>query len=166
MLKAMSLVSSPKARLRIIGEGPLEDAVREATLRDPRITYLGRVPLRGVMVAMGGACAVLVPSEWYEPFGRVAAEALAVGTPVICAGMGGVAEIVEKGKTGFHVRPLDPADLARVLDLTTEDPSLLDRMRGDARRAYEASYTPELGYHYLMKGYLKAIENSARPASQ
>jgi glycosyltransferase involved in cell wall biosynthesis len=50
-----------------------------------------------------------------EPFGRVVAEAMACGVPVIATREGGPAEIVEDGATGWLVPPRDTAALARQL---------------------------------------------------
>ena len=54
---------------------------------------------------MGQALTVIVPSRWPEPFGRVALEALMLGTPVIASRRGGLTEIVSDGKTGILVEP-------------------------------------------------------------
>ena len=43
----------------------------------------------------------VVPSEFEEPFGMVAIEAMAAGTPVLAARKGGLPEIVRDGVTGF-----------------------------------------------------------------
>lgn len=53
-----------------------------------------------------------------EPFGRVLAEALACGKPVVAARAGGVPEIVDEGRTGLLVAPGDDEALAAaILDL-------------------------------------------------
>ena len=44
---------------------------------------------------------VIVPSEWYEPFGLCAAEAMALGKPVIASNIGGLPEIVEDRINGY-----------------------------------------------------------------
>jgi glycosyltransferase involved in cell wall biosynthesis len=49
----------------------------------------------------GNAIATLVPSTWDEPFGMVAIESLASGTPVIALKSGALEEIVKDKKTGF-----------------------------------------------------------------
>lgn len=50
-----------------------------------------------------------------EAFGRVAAEAQAMGRPLVASNHGGVPEQVVDGETAFLVRPNDPGDLARGL---------------------------------------------------
>lgn len=52
---------------------------------------------------LGNARAVLMPVMWDEPFGLVAIEAMACGTPVIAFRRGGLTETIIDGKTGFLV---------------------------------------------------------------
>jgi glycosyltransferase involved in cell wall biosynthesis len=153
LLRGIAAVRSPEARFRIIGDGPMESEVRQAAAVDPRIQYDGRRPLAEVMRVMASARMVLVPSECYETFGRTAAEAFAVGTPVICSSAGAVTEIVQHGRTGFHFQNSNPAELARIIDRTLSDPGSLSGMRAAAREKYEASYTAERAYRLLMDSY-------------
>jgi len=52
---------------------------------------------------LSGACGLLMPIDWPEPFGLVMIEAMACGTPVIAFNRGSVPEIVDNGVTGFIV---------------------------------------------------------------
>ncbi len=70
-----------------------------------------------------------------EPFGRVVAEAMACGVPVIAARAGGPLEFVEDGVTGWLVRPNDTAALATTL-LRAMDADLTG-MGAAARRGAE-----------------------------
>ena len=56
---------------------------------------------------MGRAAAVLCPAKWDEPFGLVAAEAQATGTPVVAFRRGALEEVVVDGETGFLASPGD-----------------------------------------------------------
>lgn len=69
--------------------------------------WLGNIPREELHRRMGEAAAVLCPAHWEEPFGLVACEALAVGTPVIGYRRGGLAEVVADGETGYLVAPGD-----------------------------------------------------------
>jgi UDP-glucose:tetrahydrobiopterin glucosyltransferase len=56
---------------------------------------------------MARASVVLCPARWEEPFGMVAAEAQAAGTPVVAFRRGGLSEVIVDGLTGFLVPPDD-----------------------------------------------------------
>jgi len=160
LLKAASLVQG-SFRLNMVGEGPLEDEVKAAAAQNPKICYLGQRSQTDVLELMGTSRCLIFPSECYETFGRVAAEAFARGTPVIASRIGAVAEIVEDGRTGVHFAPGDPADLARTIDWTLAHPEAVARMRGEARLEYEAKYTADRNYELLMQIYERAIREGA-----
>jgi glycosyltransferase involved in cell wall biosynthesis len=65
------------------------------------VEWLGEVDDAGKQRLLGEATALLFPIDWPEPFGLVAIEALACGTPVVARPCGAVTEIVEPGVTGF-----------------------------------------------------------------
>jgi glycosyltransferase involved in cell wall biosynthesis len=100
---------------------------------------------------------VLIPSIWYETFGRTAVEAYSVGTPVIASRIGALAEIVDIGRTGFLCEPDDPAGLARAMTWFTQNQPAMPEMRLQARLEYLAKYTPERNYNLLMPIYERAI---------
>ncbi|MFM0717612.1 glycosyltransferase family 1 protein [Paraburkholderia strydomiana] len=74
------------------------------------------------------AADVFVTTPWYEPFGITPVEAMACGTPVIGADVGGIRYSVADGVTGFLVPPRDPVMLAVRLDQLRRDPALARRM--------------------------------------
>jgi glycosyltransferase involved in cell wall biosynthesis len=93
--------------------------------------------------------ASLMPGSWPEPFGLVAIEALACGTPVIARRVGGLPEIIRDGVDGFFGD--DATQLAfqvpRVeeLDRQAIRDSVLDRFSaGRMTDGYEAVYQAAL----------------------
>ena len=64
---------------------------------------------------------VLVPSIWWENAPLVIDEAFAFGKPVICSGIGGMAEKVTHGVNGLHVPPGQPQKLAEVMAHAAKD---------------------------------------------
>jgi glycosyltransferase involved in cell wall biosynthesis len=75
-----------------------------------------------------------------EGFGLAAAEAMAMGLPVIVADVPGVREIIEDGKEGLLTEPLIASDVARKVGRLLDDPALARRMGQAARRRAEALY--------------------------
>jgi glycosyltransferase involved in cell wall biosynthesis len=144
--------------LKIVGDGPLRDRVVSAAARQSNVEWLGHRPVADVHALMGKADMLVFPSQWYETFGRVAAEAFAAGTPVIAANIGAVAELVEHGRTGLKFRPGDPEDLVTQVEWALSHPAQLRRMREEVRTEFEAKYTAERNYRALMEIYEAALE--------
>lgn len=148
------------ATLKVVGDGPLAGSLAPG----PGVDWLGHRSPNEVGELMRGALALVFPSEWYETFGRVAAEAFAAGTPVIAADHGAVAELVEHGRTGLRFRPGDAQDLAAQLGRLLENPEERARMRLAARAEFEARYTAGENYRRLIGIYEAAIERAGVPA--
>lgn len=76
---------------------------------------------------------VILPSIWWENSPLVIQEAFLHGKPVICAGIGGMAEKVRDGIDGLHFRVGSAVDLAVQLRRLIEDRKLLDQLRSGVR---------------------------------
>jgi glycosyltransferase involved in cell wall biosynthesis len=150
--------------LKIVGDGPLRDRVVEAAARQSNVEWLGHRPVEDVHALMGKADMLVFPSQWYETFGRVVAEAFAAGTPVIAANIGAVAELVEHGRTGLKFRPGDPEDLVTQVEWALSHSAELRSMREEVRAEFEAKYTAERNYRALMEIYEAALERNKVPA--
>ena len=70
------------------------------------------------------AADIFVTMPWYEPFGITPLEAMACGTPVVGADVGGIKYSVADGLTGCLVPPHDPDALAATLAKLYRDPDL------------------------------------------
>ncbi|MBO0699165.1 MAG: glycosyltransferase family 1 protein [Zavarzinella sp.] len=105
-----------------------------------RVTFSGARG-RSELRAYYAAADVFVTTPWYEPFGITPLEAMACGTPVIGANVGGIKYSVRDGQTGFLVPPKDPAALAERLAILARDPELLRGMSRRARLRAVANFT-------------------------
>lgn len=88
----------PTLKLRIIGRGLLENKldqqIKDLHLED-RVVIAKHAKHKDLEKFYLQATVVLIPSFWPEPFGRVALEAIALGTPVVASNRGGLPEIIQ-----------------------------------------------------------------------
>jgi glycosyltransferase involved in cell wall biosynthesis len=66
-----------------------------------RIKYIERLPYPETLKMIGRARGLLFPLQWDEPFGLVAVEAMAAGTPVLAYRRGSMPELIKNGETGY-----------------------------------------------------------------
>jgi len=115
LIGAFARLALPDARLVIVGSADSSHAGYERSLRE----LAASLGLSGRVVFAGGSdripeclsiADVVVSSNVRKPesFGLSAAEAMAMGKPVVAKGFGGVAEVVVHGKTGLLVPPDAP----------------------------------------------------------
>lgn len=105
-----------------------------------QVLFTGRKS-RDVLRYYYAASDVFVTTPWYEPFGITPLEAMACGTPVIGANVGGIKYSVADGKTGFLVPPNDPAALALKIEKLFSDSKLQTTMGLNAVKRVNKYFT-------------------------
>jgi glycosyltransferase involved in cell wall biosynthesis len=149
-------------RLVIAGDGPeratLEGQASLLGLSPPEVTFAGYQPAPKLHALIEGSRAMVVPSIWYETFGRVVIEAFCHARPVVVSDIGAIGELVHHGGTGLKFPPGDAAALGEALRTILGDGSLAGRLGANARAEYLAKYTPERNFEMLMRIYRFAIE--------
>ena len=116
LLAAMARMKTPRT-LDIVGTGNMEPKLKALA---EELGIADRVRFDGFQTNpqewMRAARCVVVPSLWQEPFGLVAAEAVALGRPVVAFAVGGLPEAC--GGKATLVPPGDIAALAKALENT------------------------------------------------
>ena len=119
LLAAMTRMKTPRT-LDIVGAGNMEGELKALAAR---LGLAERVRFRGFQANprawMHKAKCIVVPSFWQEPYGLVAAEAVAAGRPVVAFAIGGLPEAC--GGKATLVPPGDVAALAEALDCEGAD---------------------------------------------
>jgi glycosyltransferase involved in cell wall biosynthesis len=140
--------------LLVAGDGP-ERARIESEAPD-NVRFLGALPREKVFELLRAADATLLSSDW-ESFGLVVAESLAVGTPVLAAAAGGVAEVLENERNGLLVPAGDTNALADAIRRFFSDPELQARLRAAA-----AESVRRLAPEEVYPRYERIFEEAAR----
>jgi len=76
------------------------------------VVFFNRLPSDEYYKLMYRARAVVMPSIWPEPFGRIPVEANRLGVPAVVSSAGGLPETIVDGVTGYVFKANDVNDLA------------------------------------------------------
>lgn len=118
-----------------------------------RVRFLGE---RSDVPRILAAADVLLLPSWREAFGRIAIEAMAMGTPVVATDSGGPAEIVRPEVDGLLLAPKQPAEWARALAPLVESAALRARM-GAAARERAREFSVEVHAAQMMAAYRSIV---------
>ena len=125
----------PGTTLMIAGDGTQQDRLMEVARKHKvlrAVRFLGRADHDELLALLHRADVAVLPSH-YEPFGIVALEAAAAGTPLVTSNVGGLGEAVIDGETGLSVPPRDVAALADAVNAVLADPASAQRRAVAAR---------------------------------
>jgi len=143
------------AKLKIIGEGPLREALIDKmnVLGLKNVEFLGYKSGEELKSEIKKSMAVVLTSEWYENNPRSIIEGFALGKPAIGARIGGIPELVRDGDTGLTFTASDSADLHSKIMVFLGNPQSVERMGRNARRFVEEELGAEVHYKKLMDIY-------------
>ena len=132
-----------EAGMPLVLAGPLSDEhyAREVLwpLCSDDVTYAGHLRDTELATLVGSSSAALVTPAWDEPFGLVAAEALACATPVLGLARGGLREVV--GPEVGRLVPADGSETDVVQRCAAALPEVLALSRGACRAVAEAEHS-------------------------
>ncbi|MGH6945419.1 MAG: glycosyltransferase family 4 protein [Geminicoccaceae bacterium] len=151
-----------RVRLLVIGDGPLQAAMRRRASEMGvlgSIEFRGAVPHESALQALAGGGILVLPSL-SEGLPLVVLEAMAIGLPVVAAGVGGVPEIIEHGETGLLVDRQAPESYAQSVRLLLRDPDLRAGLIARARRRVAECFSWAAAKH----AYLELYRNILRQA--
>jgi glycosyltransferase involved in cell wall biosynthesis len=159
----------PGARLLLVGSVKFASAVTrfdnrgyEAELSalarrlglDDAVLFLGE---RADVAALLAAADVLLVPSWYEPFGRVAIEAMMMEVPVVATSVGGTKEVVRDGVDGVVLPPRAPALWTEAVIELLGDPQRRAAMGRSGRARVRTEFAPESHAGAIADAYRELI---------
>ena len=144
MIKASQHISleSPETYLVFAGDGPLKEDLQtlaKETGTDKNIIFLG---WRDDVPRILSVFDIFLLPSLNEGMGRVLAEAMALGKPIVASNVGGIPDLVIHGKNGYLVPPQNPEKLAKYTQLLLEDKDKREKM-GRAGKEMASGFTHE-----------------------
>jgi len=128
-------------------------------------TFPGRISDEDLPIYYAAADVSVVPSH-YEPFGLVAIEAMASGTPVVASDVGGLQFTVVSEETGLLAPPKDVEAFSRAIDRILSDPQWRDHLGRNARKRVEEKFSWSGVAAQLSDLYDRVLEESTESASK
>lgn len=153
----LSVPTRNKSQLTIIGDGPEMAALKALAGDDKSILFYGALDHSRTLQELNRSHLLVCPTLWAEPFGLSVIEAMGAGIPVIASKLGGPAEIIEHGITGYHVPAGDPTALHQAIDELLTSPVKALNMGSAARTCYEMNYTTAAHADKLLNCFTEVI---------
>ncbi len=135
---------APDVRLVCAGDGDRIAVARYAERLGiaEAVKFTGWVGPSGKRALLENAAVFALPS-YDETLPMSVLEAMSAGVPVVASPVGGIAEVVLDGTTGFLVAPGDKQNLARLLARLLSDRALAERVGAAGRESARLRFAPE-----------------------
>lgn len=140
----------------------IESIVNELGLRD-RTTFPGRISQEILPTYYAAADVCVVPSH-YEPFGLVAIEAMASGTPVVASDVGGLQFTVLPEETGLLAPPQDVPAFATAIDRIITNQQWRDKLGENGKLRVQTKFSWTGVAQQLSELYEQIVQEQQVPA--
>lgn len=152
-LLEMSKTLPKEIHLVILGSGPEEEKMREATKTQPNIHLMGYVPKEKTISLMRGSD-VLVQPSLVEGISSTILEAMACNVPIIATNVGGNKELLTNDKNGILLEPHSPQKLLEETIALVGDKKRSERLQKEA-----FSHVQKYDWSHVGKLYLDIYES-------
>jgi glycogen(starch) synthase len=158
----------PGTTLTIAGDGTQQQWLIEQTRKQKvlkAVTFVGHMDHEASVRLLHAADVAVLPSH-YEPFGIVALEAAATGTPLVTSNVGGLGEAVINGQTGVSHPPRDVTALATAVRTVLDDPEAAQQRAIAARERLTSDFDWHTVAGETAQVYLSAKRREREPQSR
>lgn len=135
-----------EGRFRLHVYGHVDPAVREALTSHEAVELRGLYPRERLDALLDHADVGLMPSIWEEALGYTGLEMLAKGIPLVANPLGGIAEYVLEGRTGWLNRPCTGEGMAELMLGLIDDPERIVNMHASTVAARDEILIPWTGH--------------------
>lgn len=131
LIKAVGLLADKNIEIELVGFGDQYEEYKKIAAECGilhQLRFWGKLPNELITNVYAETDIYCLPSIWPENQPVSITEAMACGIPVIASDLGGSAELVNNGKTGFLFKALDYKDLASKIKLFLNNRNLINTL--------------------------------------
>ena len=144
--------------VKVLGDGTLKKQLESICIRyDLNVEFLGNQSNSNTMAMINNSKFLIIPSECYEGFPVVVAEAYACAKPLLGSKIGSLDEIIVENFTGRKFTYGSSVELADSMRKMWADTSILEKMSENAIKTFTDKYSPEVNLEILLSIYRKVI---------
>ena len=145
--------------LYVIGTGPEKEKIKKFIEKNniKNVKMLGFMQRNKIFDIIQKSRAVVVPSNWNEPFGMVIIEAFSKGVPIIASKIGSIPYIVDHNVNGILVDPGDKLKLKESINNIFYDNKLNKALGKNAYNKFNEYYTDIVNYNRLIEIYEELV---------
>ena len=154
LLKAWKIWGNEAPILEIIGDGQEKKKLISFKNKNNlnKVLFLGKLSYEKVQKKIENSKLIIVPSEWFEPFGLIITEALSKGTPVAVSYIGTLPDLITKYKHGFYFKCNDEFSLFQKVKKAWNKKGYLKKLSNNAKNTNKI-FSHQKNYHHLMSIY-------------
>ncbi|MCD7883771.1 MAG: glycosyltransferase family 4 protein [Lachnospiraceae bacterium] len=130
----------PDKQLKLAGTGTILDELKDEYQSLENVEFLGYVEHEDLIELVAQTKALIIDSQWYEPFGMIVIEAYASGVPVIAGDIENISSLVTHNITGIKFKYDSIEELIAAVD---EFESSRQQWNQNVIKEYEEMYSPE-----------------------
>jgi glycosyltransferase involved in cell wall biosynthesis len=140
---AKNLIGEKNLKFFVIGDGPARQDVEKLIkdINSKSITYLG---YKSEVAEYLSAADIFVLPSSIEGFPLSILEAMAMRVACVASDVGAVAEVIDNGENGFVVKPGSVQEISEVIKKLNNDKDELMRIKNNARKKVEKTYSNKL----------------------
>jgi glycogen synthase len=169
------LKSIPDAQFQFVGRSlphpatgePLDHAIMRIVGRkaSDSVKFMAAVPYDQIAGILEETAIAVFPSYW-ENFPYVCLEAMAAGCSIVGSNAGGMAEMIQHGRSGVLVPPRSPAAIAQAVCSLLRDPQTRSGLGANARARVVQTYDPTVIAPLQEQSYARAISRARNAATE
>jgi len=159
LIEALKRINSPKVRLKIYGGGPdrqYSEQLLKMAKDEKRIEFCGVYHSSKTGEIFSKLDVMVVPSICYENYPLTLHEALACNVPVITSNIGGMAEAIKDGFSGFTFQVGDIESLKSAMEKIIDNPPVLNDIKSNLKNLFrntieQEAYAYDTIYYDVLK---------------